>query len=392
MLLSHTLLLLALLQTGAGRAPKLPPPSPTGKSAPASPADAYLLLKAGKFCAAVSPLQRLQANGGTDLRARTALVEALFKCHKTSEGESALREFWDLPAAAAADQVKLAKTLAEDGLPAAAQETLEHLLAASPDNAEAHARLGIILFNKGQNEPAIEHLGRAVQLDPASPVYSMQLAEALLRAKQYPTALEFLAAVRDRFGTLPEYHYKVAWGHYGMRQLPQAAAELESLVREHPEMDLPHYSLGNCYIVLGRLADAETQYRAAIRINPRKASYYDALAQVLRKQGKGEVEEAITLLEKAQRLDPGDAQGAVQLALCYEQKGNLAKAQEYLQAAIRQQPDMLDAHRVLARVYYRQGNSPGGDQEAAIVSKLDSEQLRQRRSRLGMDPSAAPSF
>jgi len=33
---------------------------------------------------------------------------------------------------------------------------------------------------------------------------------------------------------------------------------------------------------------------------------------------------------------------------------------------------------VLARVYYRQGKKELGDRESAVVSKLDSEELRRR--------------
>jgi Tfp pilus assembly protein PilF len=63
----------------------------------------------------------------------------------------------------------------------------------------------------------------------------------------------------------------------------------------------------------------------------------------------------------------------VQLALCYEEKPDLYKAQQLLEAAIRQQPDLREAHRVLARVYYRQGKKQQGDTETTIISSLDAE-------------------
>ena len=362
-------------------------PAVNSTAAQAIQAHAYSLMRSGKFCDAIGPLQELKGANNIDVPGSAALVESLFKCGKRQEGDEELKQFWSLPSATPADELNMAKILAEDHFPDESQQTLERLLAASPDNAEAHAGLGSLLFNQNQYEPAVRHLGRAVQLDPSSARFAMQLAEALLRAKQYPVALEFLSAVKDRFGALPEYQYKLAWAHYGMRQLPQAATELEALVRQHPDLDLPHYSLGNCYIVLGRLGEAEQQYRTAIRLKPNKASYYDALAQVLRKEGAGKVDEAMANLEQALRLAPHDAQAQVQLALCYEQKGNLGKAQQNLEAAIRNEPDLVDAHRVLARVYYRQGNAPQGDREAAVVSKLDSQQLHHRSQELGFGTS-----
>ena len=85
-------------------------------------------------------------------------------------------------------------------------------------------------------------------------------------------------------------------------------------------------------------------------------------------------------------------QAQVQFAICYEQKGNLAKGQQYLEAANRLQPELLDAHRLLARVYYRQTNTPGRDHEVAIFSKLDSQQLRRRSRELEFVPSTGQSF
>ena len=357
--LIHLLLLIIFIQGQPGGSPRTPqqghaldPDDITARQY------AFSLTESGKFCEAIRPLRKLKATGAMDLAVRAVLIESLFKCGKQQEGEEELREFYSSATVTPEEQVNLAKALAEDHLPDAAQEVLEHVVATSPDLAEAHDRLGALLFSRHQYELAVSHLGRAVQLDPTSAFFSMHLAEALLRGKQYGTALDFLSAVKDRFGNLPDYQYKVAWAHYGKRQVAEAATELEGLIRQYRNLDLPHYSLGDCYIMLGRLGEAEQQYQSAIRLNPQKASYYDALAQVLRKEGKGRLDEAIISLEKALRLNPSDTQGQVQLALCYEQKGDLRKAQQYLEAAIRLQPDLLDAHRVLARVYYRQGNTP----------------------------------
>jgi len=58
----------------------------------------------------------------------------------------------------------------------------------------------------------------------------MDLAQVLLKAKQYPTALEFLKGAKDRFGTLPEYQYRLAWADYGLGNAAGAETDLKALV------------------------------------------------------------------------------------------------------------------------------------------------------------------
>ena len=348
---------------------------------------AFLLMQAGKSCEAVTALQRLKGIRREDLTVRVSLIESLLKCGDEQAGKGELEGFLQWPSVTIEDQMKLAKVLAQDHLLEAAEETLENVSRTSPDFAEAHADLGLLLLEKSQFEDAARQLGQAVQLAPNSAEYSMGLAHVLLKAKQYPTALEFLKAVKDRFGMLPEYQYKLAWSYYGLGQVPQAAEQLEALVQQHPELDRVHYSLGDCYVALGRLPEAETEYRRAIALNPKKGSYHAALGQVLRKEGKDGVDEAIVELEKARQLDPSNLETWVQLALCYEQKAEFLKAERLLEGTVRQQPSLLAAHRVLARVYYAQGKKEQGDRESGIVSKLDSEESRRRAQ---MTDSKAP--
>jgi tetratricopeptide (TPR) repeat protein len=352
---------------------------------------AYLLMQGEKSCEAVAPLVRLKRMKGGDLSVRASLIESQLKCGNDQAGKRELEEFLQLHAATVEDRMKLARVLGKDHRPDAAEETLQNITETAPDFAEAHADLGLILLQKNRFEDAARQLGRAVQLEPSSSRYSMDLAQVLLKAKQYPTALQFLQGAKGRFGSLPEYEYKLAWANYGLGDVPQATAQLEALVQRHPELDLAQYSLGNCYVALGRLPEAETQYRAAIAKNPKNGSYHSALGLVLRKKSIDGVDEAMAELGKALQLNPADLETQVQLAICYEQKAALPAAARLLEAAVHEQPGMAEAHRVLARVYYRQGRKVQGDQESATVLKLDSEREARGRSQV-TDPSAQPSF
>jgi protein O-GlcNAc transferase len=350
---------------------------------------ALLLMETGKFHEAIAPLQKLRKIGTGDLSVRVALIESYLKGGMNVEAQKEIQGFLHAPNVTPAEKLKLAKVLIEDKQPEEAQLVLEHVVKVSPDSAEAHAQLGMVLANKDRYGDAARELGQAVQLSPDSAEYSMRLAEILILWKRYPTALDFLAAVEKRFGRLVEYQYKLGLAYYGLPRIPQAIAVFDKLAREHPELDLVQFFLGNSYQTTGDFEKAEPHYKRAIELNPQQASYYAALAQMLRKQSTDRTEEALTYLEKALLLDPKDTQSTLELALCYEKKSNYPKAQSLLEEAVQQQPDLIPAHVGLARVYYRQKKKAEGDQEKSIVARLEAEQ--QARKSQSEKPSVAPT-
>jgi tetratricopeptide (TPR) repeat protein len=339
---------------------------------------ALLLMEAGKFREAIGPLEKLKAIKGSDLSVRVGLIECYLKAGRKSEGEKEILEFPRLPSAALADELKLADVLIEDREPDAAQEVLEQAVRAAPNSAEAHGKLGLLLSNKNQFETAVVELGTAAQLDPDSAEYSLGLAEALLLWGHYPAALELLTAIKTKFEKLPEFQYKLGLAYYGMHQYPLAIARFEAMARERPSLDLVQFFLANSYRAVGDLKRAELYYKRAIELNPRHASYYLALGQLLRKESEDRTDEAIAKIEEALRLDPSDVQSKQELALGYEQKANYPRAQSLLEEVVRQQPDLLSAHVALARIYYRERKKEWGDRERKTISQLEARQQAQQ--------------
>jgi tetratricopeptide (TPR) repeat protein len=348
------------------------------KDAAANQNYALLLMETGKFREAIPFLQKLRALETADLSVGVALIESYFKAGLQEEGKREIQAFLQAPNVTSADHVKLAKVLIEDKQPDTAQFVLEHVVKASPDLAEAHAQLGRLLADKDQYEDAAREMGLAVHLSPDTAEYSMRLAEILILWKQYPTAVEFLTAVKGRFGKLPEYQYKLGLTYFGLHHIPQAIAVFEDLAREHPDLDLVQFFLGNFYQTTGDFEKAEPRYKRAIELNPQKASHYAALAQLLRKDTKDRTDEALPYLEKALLLDPRDTQSKLELALCHEKKMNFPKAQGLLEQVVQEQPDLIPAHEALARVYYRQKKKEEGDRERSVIAQLEAEQQERK--------------
>jgi hypothetical protein len=92
---------------------------------------------------------------------------------------------------------------------------------------------------------------------------------------------------------------KLFLGQYG-----EAEASLRRAVALDPAFDEPHYFLGVLFRMHNRLADAATEFGAAVRNNPDNARAHGSLGIVL--LGQGQNDEAESHLRTALRLDPQD--------------------------------------------------------------------------------------
>ncbi|HXJ93197.1 MAG TPA: tetratricopeptide repeat protein [Terriglobia bacterium] len=347
---------------------------------------ARLLIEAHQYRQAISPLEKLKAESPSDFSLHLALIEACLKAGLNDQADREIQESMKAPNRSSDEEIDLAKLLLDNKQPDAARWVLEQVVQAAPNLPDAHAGLGMALADLGRYQDAAKELDRARQLSPGSADYAMRYAEALLLSKQYSAALDFLKSVQDRFGKLPEYRYKYGLACYGLSEYVSAIDELDALVRDYPNLDRAHYYLGHSYSATGDLAKAETQYRKALALNPQDASYYAALGHALRKDSDEKTDEAIGYLQKALQMDPSDTLSRQDLALCYEKKGRYSEAENLLVEVVRQQPGLVEAHRVLARIYYRQGKKDLGDQESGVVSKLDSDDLRRKKEMIDTPP------
>ena len=228
------------------------------------------------------------------------------------------------------------------------------------------------------------------------------------------------------------------------------AVEVSKLIAVNPELAPLHYLYGYTQVKLGRLPEAETSLREAIRLSPDIAGASGLLGQILGQQGKFEeavpalrheltladssipraslllslgqallevdkVDEAVTALEEAQRLDPNSDLTRVQLVDAYTRSGNSEGAErilsegldpesaavlhfnlaanmlrqerwdegaKHMRQALADNPSLTDAHKYLAQAYLAKGDQPTAVAEfkayvEAAPDAADAGQIRQ---------------
>ena len=347
---------------------------------------ALLLMKTGEYGKAIAPLLALKSVPELALPARVSLIECYLHMRDRAQADREAGELLRAGIAGPADETKLAAILIEEGDSDAAEKVLRDSLARQPDQAKACAALGVILLNRKRYQEAAEFLQQAVRLEPDSSEYALAFAETLLLWKRDNQLIGFLKAVEPKFGHLPEYQYKLALAYYGAAKISETIDTLQKLLRMNPRrQDQIYFLLGNSYLTTGKLQDAEKAYRTAMQMNPKDPAYYEQFATVLRTEGPERVDEAIADLKRALQIDPSDASLALQLALCYESKGDLKSAVGPAEDAVREKPDLLPGHVALTRIYFRLGRRVEGQREKKSVAELEEKQRQLLSAKHGLE-------
>jgi len=146
----------------------------------------------------------------------------------------------------------------------------QHATLVSPDNARAHANLGVALARNGQRGAAIVEYEEALRLDPRS----------------------------------AETHNNLALVFVDEHQPESALAQYVEAVRLKPDYANARTNLANLLDDQGRTAEALDHYREAIRVEPSHVLARMNFAIALAKGGQ--VGEAIAQLEAVLLLEPGN--------------------------------------------------------------------------------------
>ncbi len=142
-----------------------------------------------------------------------------------------------------------------------------------PESSQLHVLIGRAFLATGYPQLATKELERGVALDPKYPNAHYYLGMSLLFSAQTPDV-----ALAEK-----------------QLQLAKAESALQQSIKLHPEDSRAFYYLGQCYASEQQWAKAADAYHSVIKLTPvaaqtnaAMAGAYDALAEALRKIGRGD--------------------------------------------------------------------------------------------------------
>lgn len=298
------------------------------------------------------------------------------------------------PAITAQEHATRANEALKSGHPEKAIPEFQALIALEPNNVDAQANLGVLLYFRGDLNGAVTPLRTAVQLNPN--LLKIQallgLAEAGLgqtdpAVTDLKTALNGLANAPNEAKLRKQVALKLVEIDTARDDLQGAAAALQSvhdIASDDPEMlfasyrvygDLTAESLLNLSLTapksgrmqqaialeLERVRDypgAIASFRRAIAAEPHLPGVHFELAEVLRaSDNQADKAAAEGEYELALKEDPSDALAAARLGDIHADRNDLDIAAKFYGQALKAQPANTDALIGLARVESDRGEN-----------------------------------
>ena len=126
-------------------------------------------------------------------------------------------------------------------------------------------------------------------------------------------------------------------------------------LRLNPDSSLAHNNLGNAFIEKGRIVEAISQFQETIRLKPEDAEAHNNLGNAFLDEGR--IDEAISQFQEAIRLKPDDAKAHNNVGTALLNKGRTDEAISEFQEAIQLKPDYANAHINLANALLNKGQT-----------------------------------
>ena len=324
-------------------------------------------------------------------------MQAGIEAEKQRQPDLAIAEFrkvTELEPTLAEGFVHLGQAYMENHDYGSAIAPLKHALDIDANLAPAHQLLGYSLLAQGYAAEAIPHLER-VQDKTAlgiAQVQTGQLPEAVANLQaalaEHPNDPDLLYYLGRASGLLSKQsidtllaaypdsaraHQAMGENYFVLRRMPDAEKEYRDALRLRPDIPEVHLELGEVYAGAFQWAKAEEEFRAQTKLQPGNAEAFYRLGAALLEQGK--VREARAELLRADKLMPDMPETLYSLGKAASLDGDAAAAEKAwtkLLSIEKETPLAAQAHFGLAGLYRKQGKTAAAQHEIQEFQRLQS--------------------
>jgi tetratricopeptide (TPR) repeat protein len=215
---------------------------------------------------------------------------------------------------------------------AEAEGLYRQVLAVDPNHVDALHMLGVLAYQAGRPEAAVDLIGRAIGLYGENASFHNNIGEALRYLGRLDEASAHFTKATELDPSAAESHMNLGNVLKQQGRLGEAIERYRRALELKPDYAEAHLNLGVALKEQGQEQEAEDHYRHALGVNPRFPEALMNLAIVL--QHRGEFEEAVAHYRRALELRPQYGAAHFNLGNALLERGNLNEALARYQHAL----------------------------------------------------------
>ncbi len=262
-------------------------------------------------------------------------------------------------------------------------------VARAPQSASAHHMLGKSLFMLGKFAEATAELEAALKINTGDFDIAYTLGLAHLKQHQFAPARQIYDLTVKFLGDRPQLRIIFGRAYRETGFLPEAIEEFKKAIALDPHFPRAHYYLGLTYLLkdgASKLNEAASEFKIELAENPDEffANYYLGIIHIMERQWDA----AITLLEKASRIQPDNPDPYFHLGQAYQGVEKHDRAIERLKKAIALNPalghndyQVTTAHYRLGQSLIKVGQTEAGERELRVSEELKSKSLKRDKAK-----------
>ncbi|MBO0857705.1 MAG: tetratricopeptide repeat protein [Chloracidobacterium sp.] len=327
------------------------------------------------------------------------------QAHQSGDIEGAIREY-QAYLALRPERVdarsNLGAALARLGRYAEAIEQYKRALALDGRNQDIRFNLALAYYKTAKILSASKELEAVVGAQTENRNALLLLADCNLRMGEFKKVIELLTPIVAEDNRAVDYMLGLAL--IKDKQLDKGQERIERIMRDGDSAEV-HVMMGTTYLTLTEYEKALKEFKRAVELNPKLPSVNSFYGQTLTRMGA--TEEAMGAFRRELEINPNDFDSCLQMGILLKQDQKLDEARDYFRRALTVRPsepnsrfylasidvaqgklnealpaleqlvkdaaDFVEAHVMLATIYYRMRRKTDGDREQAIVNKLNAE-------------------
>ncbi|MDF1581841.1 MAG: PEP-CTERM system TPR-repeat protein PrsT [Methyloprofundus sp.] len=254
----------------------------------------------------------------------------------------------------------------------AALKTAQQLRQAQSDSPDLLSLMGLAYSGKGEQVQAETAFNKALRMDPGNLNAATYLARMALQRGNFAAADKYYQQILkyhpDHQPTLLMQEKLSTRNQFQEKDFDNALKTAEKLNKHYPDQADPLALMGIAYIGKGDIEKAKNVFEQALKLEPGNPNA--AINLALLTTQAGDFDTARIYYQQILQYHPNNLKALFMLADVEVKQGNKALALAYVQKAVEQNPEAMQPRVVLARFYLHTGDA---QQALVTLNKIPTQ-------------------